>query len=56
MANTLKGRKNLGSQKKCDHHGDGFKELNQKGRSQLRPISHGIMRSRLKREVLKEEF
>lgn len=54
MANALKGRKLLGNQKKCDYHGDGFKELNQKGRSMLRPISHSIIRRRLK--DINEEF
>jgi hypothetical protein len=52
----MKGRKLLGNQKKCDYHGDGFKELNQKGRSMLRPITHRIIRSRLKADILKEEF
>ena len=54
MANTLKGRKNLGSQKKCDYYGDGFKELNQKGRAKLKPLSHRIIRRRLKN--INEEF
>lgn len=50
----MKGRKLLGNQKKCDYYGDGFKELNQKGRAFLKPVSHRIIRRRLKADIARE--